>query len=568
MQYHPQEKRRSPALTIFLYTLLAIMTGVLAFLIGIYVGYFNIEVPTLAERLAPTPTPTRPAVLYIADGDTYFAEGKLRNAIDAYQKAIDLDPGNDIPFIRQSRLYVYTRDTAKAVERAEQAVLRNPTSPENLAYYCRALDWEAQYTEAFDACSCALEMEPDYAEAYAFLSEVYADQGDWFSAQETAQQAIDANFQSMDAHHNMGYALEVQGRNADAIKYYENAIKLAPKLAPNYVAAGRVYFWSGDFEAAADRFKRAIKLSPFDPEAYFHLGRTYYTEGDFIRAIDALEQSIGVDPTYVSLNPAGTSAWGYLGMSYYRRQNYESAIEFLPKAIQLAESKFLPRARQIEISTEVQSLTGPEFMPVLRGLFLKNESNTSAVAQLEPVTYVSGVDDEESDDDDLACVEAIVEAIQNKISVPGLQETELLTVTQTFSQVTGTATLDFVDEMLMLDIEDVPQPKTSPYEVTIRFWPNQLEQVGFVQPDADQKIHGRIEFSEKLQAPVDYYYTLGLAYTSMGLCRQAEPWLIVALERDSSAYNPAWYGIRQCPSITNIPPTPLPTFTPAPERGQ
>ena len=587
MYYRPQEKRRSPLLTFILSTLMLAMMAVLAFLIGIYVGYFNVHVTTLAERYAPTPTPTRSALLYIADGDTYFVEGKLDNAIEAYNEAIRIDPTNDVPFIRQSRILVYTRDTAAALAQAEQAMRLNPTSPENLAYYCRALDWEAQYSAAYDACSCASELDPSYAEAYAFLSEVFADQGDWFSARETAQQAIDANFQSMDAHHNMGYAWEVQGRYKDAIEYYEDAIKLAPKLAPNYIAAGRVYYWLGDYETAEERFKKAIKLSPFDPVAYYHLGRTYYTEGDFISAIDALEQSVGVDPSYVSINPGGTSAWGYLGMTYYRRQNYEGAVEFLPKAIDLAENKFLDRLRGVEILTEVQTLTGPQYVPILRGRFtdLNQPNGTTISTQLQPVSYQSSFEetsalDEEPDlsavdqpnpaediepvDEQPACVDAILRSIQNQVIVPGLQNTELLTLTTSFSGTVGTATLDFSDNSMTLVLDNVPQPKTAPYEVKVNLWPDRTESVGYVQPDGNRKISTRVQFDEKLIAPIDYYYTLGLSYANMNMCNEARPWLLAALERDSSAYNPAWYGTRLC-SIVDTPPTPLPTFTPAPE---
>lgn len=595
MYYRPQEKRRSPFLTVVLYTLLLVMMTTLAFLLGIYVGYFDVEVPTLAERYAPTPTPTRSALLYISDGDLEFAEGRLDQAIESYQRAIEIDPTIDVPYIRQSRILVYTRDTAAALARAEKAVLLDPANPENLAYYCRALDWEAQYSAAYDACTCASELDPTYAEAYAFLSEVFADQGDWFSAREAAQQAIDANFQSMDAHHNMGYAWEVQGRYAEAVKFYENAIKLAPKLAPNYVSAGRAYYWLGDFEAATDRFKRAIKLSPFDPAAYYHLGRTYYTEGDFISAIDALEQSIGVDPTFVSINPGGTSAWGYLGMTYYRRQNYEGAVEFLPKAIDLAESQYLDRIRAVELLTEIQTLTGPEYVPVLRGRFNRFNQTEGAklVTALQPVSYQSNVQSDvqsnvqtnteeplagpaddanpqnpaeaiEPVEEQPVCVSAVLRSIQNQVLIPGLQNTELLTLTNVFSGTTGTATLDFADNSVTLVLDEVPQPQTAPYEIRVDLWPDQTKSVGFVQPDGNRKITTRIQFDEKIDAPIDYYYTLGLSFANMNMCNEARPWLLEALDRDSGAYNPAWYGTRLC-SITDTPPTPLPTFTPAPE---
>ena len=560
MYYRPREKKRNPLVTALLFVLLLVMMAVLAGLLGIYVGYFQVKPPTLAERFAPTPTPTRPAVLYIADGDEYFAEGKLPQAIDSYEQAIRIDPDNDVPYIRQARLLIYTRDTARALGRAEQAVELKPNSSENLAYYCRALDWEAQYAEALDACACAIELDPNYAESYAFLSEIYADLGNWRLAQANAQTALEANFQSMDAQHNMGYALEVQGRYREAVEYYENAISLAPNLAPLYVTAGRIYHNGlGDYETAIDRYKKAIKLSPFDPEPYDLLGWTYYFNGEDVRAIDALEQSLGIDPTYV--NPyRRESAWGHLGTLYYTRQNFEEAIEFLQKAIAVGESEFLRRARQVEIYTSYETLTGSKTVPVLRGRF-SGSGNPAYTAELKPVNYLT----ETNFDTEQSCGELIKQSIESETILVGA--TESLTFTQTFSQTTGHASLDPASDTLSLDIKNLPRPQTTPYEIKVTFWPNRTDSVGYFQPDANRQARINVQFEEKLPAPIEYYYELGLAYAYLepSQCDKAVPWLLRALEIDSSPYSPAWAGLRICPS-PNSPPTPIPTWTPVPDE--
>ena len=562
MRYRPREKKRGPLATVLLSLLLLVMIAVLAGLLAIYFGYFAIEPPTLAERFAPTPTPTRPAVLYVADGDEYFAEGKLQQAIDAYEQAIQIEPSNDVPYIRQSRLLIYTRDTSKAVDRAGQAVVLKPNNPENLAYYCRALDWEARYAEALDACACALELAPDYAEGYAFLSEVYADLGNWRLAQANAEKALETNFQSMDAHHNMGYALEVQGRYQAAVEFYENAIKLAPNLAPLYVTAGRIYHNGlGDYETAADRYKKAIKLSPFDPEPYDLLGWAYYFNGEDVRAIDAFEQSIGIDPTYV--NPfRRESAWGHLGTLYYTRQNFEQAIEFLGKAIEVGESEFLRRVRQVEIYTNLETLTGAKPVPLLRGRF-GGVGNPTYVAELQPLNYIT-----ESDfDTEQSCGELIRQSIQAETILLGA--TQALTFTQAFSEAVGTATLDPVADTMLLDISNLPQSDTAPYEIQVTFWPNRTDSVGYFQPDTNQQARVNIQFEEKLPAPIEYYYELGLAYAYLDppLCDKAVPWLLRALEIDSSPFSPAWAGLRIRPS-PNSPPTPIPTWTPVPDEAE
>jgi tetratricopeptide (TPR) repeat protein len=540
------------------------LTLVLLGLIGIYVGYIEVEPTVLADQFGPTPTPTRPAVLYLADGDIHFSEGRLTEAIEAYEQAMQRDPNNDQAFIRQSRLLVYTRQTAKAVDRAAQAVQLNP-SPENLAYYCRALDWEARYGEAFDACACATELDPAYAEAYAFMSEIYADQGNWTSAKSLAQEAIGHNYQSMDAHHNMGYALEVQGRYSEAAEYYENAITLMPQLAPLYVDAGRTYYWLSNYDRAMDRFRKAIRLNPGDPEAYNWLGWTFYTIGEYAQAIDALEQSISVDPTFTS-SSRGTSAWGNLATVYYTRQNFEEASKILPKAIELAERNFVRRVRHLEISTEIDSLTGPEPLPILRGTFidLNNRNRTTEMVPLIPIRYQASreVDREQS------CTAAIIRNITQE--TPLFNPAQSLSVTQRFSQTTGTASIDLSSGMLSVQLNQLPpEAGLPPYEIKVTFWPNRTDSIGFVQPDPQGNVQVNIQFEEKLSAPIEYYYELGLAFAYLDppQCDKAVPWLLKSLDLDSSGTNPAWAGLRICPTSSS-PPTPVPTFTPIPTPSQ
>ncbi|MEM7344750.1 MAG: tetratricopeptide repeat protein [Chloroflexota bacterium] len=561
MYYRPQPKKRSPFLTFLLSITLIGMLGVLTILVGMYIGYVPYEPPPIAEQFGPTATPTRDPLLDIADGDTLASEGKLQEAIEAYNLAIQKDPENDIPYVRQSHLLIYTHDSATAVQQAEQAVLLNPDSPENLSAYCRALDWEARYSEAFAACSCAIELDPTYAEAYAFLSEVYADQGNWVPAETNAQEAIDRNFQSAHAHHNMGYALEVQGRYAEAVEFYENAITLSPNLSPLYIDAGRSYYWLNDFEQAATLFKQAIRLSPYDPEAYNWLGWTYYTNGDYNLAVDALEQSAGIAPNYTNIN-RGVNVWGHLGVLQYTLQNFEEATQVLPRAIELAENNFVRRARQVEIYTEVSTLTGVETIPVLRGQFTipDTDSSLSYIATLEPVNYVQNqlLDPEQS------CTAALVRDIKNE--APLLSSPEGLTFTQSFSQTRGTATLDTSSGILSLDLTDLALFETSRYEIRVTFWPNRTDTVGNFELGTSTNAKVNIQFEEKLAAPIEYYYELGLAYAYQDppRCEQAVPWLLKALDLDSSFTNPAWAGLQICPS-QNSPPTPLPTFTPVPD---
>ncbi len=169
------------------------------------------------------------------------------------------------------------------------------------------------------------------------------------------------------------------------------------------------------------------------------------------------------------------------------------------------------------------------------------------------------------DPEEPSCVAAIVQSIQNPPIRLG--PVESFDFTGVFSQATGLAAVDLATGNLLLDIDNMPQPEAMPYEIRVSFWPDRVDSIGYVQPDGNRKVKANIQFEEKLSAPLEYYYTLGLAYVYMDppLCEEAIPWLLTALEKDRASYNPAWAGLQICPTAAS-PPTPIPTPTPIPEE--
>jgi hypothetical protein len=115
----------------------------------------------------------------------------------------------------------------------------------------------------------------------------------------------------------------------------------------------------------------------------------------------------------------------------------------------------------------------------------------------------------------------------------------------------------------------LPPTESAPYEIRVTFWPDRTDTVGFFQPDANHRARVNIQFEEKLPAPVEYYYEVGLAYAYLepSQCEEAVPYLLRSLEIDSSPFSPAWAGLRICPSAQS-PPTPVPTWTPVPGQEE
>ena len=177
MNYRPDKKTRSILTRPIRFLLLMGFTAILLIMFDVGFGRRPYEVPEWAQRPTMTPTVTPPAAYHATEAQAYLAEGRLRQAIGAYDQALSKEPDNDLLAIEQAKLLIYTRDTSKSLDRAEQAMRLNPNNPQNIAHYCRALDWEGQYQAAFEACFCGIELYENHPTSYAVVSEIYTDIG-------------------------------------------------------------------------------------------------------------------------------------------------------------------------------------------------------------------------------------------------------------------------------------------------------------------------------------------------------------------------------------------------------
>ena len=541
-------KRRSPR-RILLLLILIVGAGSFAYYLWAYQ-------PEWGHPFEPTPTPTRAPQSYILEAEAYYGQGQLEEAINAYEQAVAINPGDTTARIRLAQLLTLHQRTAEALRQAQQAVFQEPSNPQALAALCQALDAEGQYADAFDACECAIELDSEYAEAHAYLAKVYVDTGDWIPARQYAQQAVDLNYQSMDAHYNQGYVLEAQGRYRQAVEAYENAIILHPKLAPLYVSAGQNHRVLGQFTEAVDRFEKATRLDPASPVGYDQLGWTYYTAGQYSRAIDTLEQATLIDPDY-------TTAWGHLGIVYYVLQQYEEVILALQQAISLAEEDYLDGARSVIIIGQDTTRDPPQPIELMSGDFPPpgSEDTETISASLSPILSQARIIPKP----DQTCGDLIAYKLSRQSTIPegddapdagdtqdGVDASQVPTPIARFLDAGGTATLDFKKGQLDLELTGVPQPEGIPYEAQLLMWPDAKLSLGYFQPDTDGNASLNFAFQDVRSARVDYYTLMGFSYVFLGQCDKGVPWLLDSLDIDPSPTNPAWQGLAECPE--NPPP--------------
>jgi tetratricopeptide (TPR) repeat protein len=350
----------------------------LIFLVALGIILYEQQPSWLAPRsLAPTPTPTRTALSYLADADIAYRSGNIAAAIQAYEQVIRLEPQNAKPLAALSALYLILQDIPKALEFGERAVELAPNDPEALNALARAEDWDGDYEAAASHALNALEIDPQNATTLGILGEIYTDVGNWSVAENYLQQAIEIDPKNVMALRNWGYYHEMRGDYEEAVAAYQRAVEVAPYRFDLYMELGRQYrVGLLDFEKANESYRKAVEAyrSVVTLDA---LGDGLYNSGDHLGAVHVLRDAVELDPEY---GPALV----HLGMALYARRNYEDAAINLEKGIAILGDKAriehfytLGLAHIYKDPTECDKAVGwllkarevaPDFGPILDGL--------------------------------------------------------------------------------------------------------------------------------------------------------------------------------------------------------
>ena len=163
--------------------------------------------------------------LYHQLGEVLEKQGKLDAALGYWQKAIELNSKSSASYHKIAEFFFIQQQWEKAVENYRQALNINPNL--FLSYFGlgKALQRQGEYSEAIACYQRASELHPGNAEVYHWLGEVFLKVGRLCEAINSYQKAIDIQPKAW-FYRGLADALRIQGKDNEAIAYYEQAIQL------------------------------------------------------------------------------------------------------------------------------------------------------------------------------------------------------------------------------------------------------------------------------------------------------------------------------------------------------
>jgi serine/threonine protein kinase/tetratricopeptide (TPR) repeat protein len=273
----------------------------------------------------------------IRDNKQIWGEQYNRKVVDAL--ALQQDISREI----SARLRVKLPGTDK-----QQLAGRNPGNAEAYQLYLKGRYYmlkgtEEGMTKAVEHFNRALELDPNYALAYAGLADAYYGFADVKYAPRDSMPRMKAAVER---------ALQLDGTLAEAhtslaivsVQYdwdwakAESEFKRAIELDPNYVFAHHQYAWlmamSGRQSEAINEFTRALQLDPLSVLITVDNNVPYVLSKQYDRGLEFAKKGEEMDPNFFL-------AHFVQGWIYDKKGDYEQSIARLQKARQLEDQPWI-----------------------------------------------------------------------------------------------------------------------------------------------------------------------------------------------------------------------------------
>jgi tetratricopeptide (TPR) repeat protein len=194
-------------------------------------GIPDIDDPLLAEVAALN----RDFKAYLNAGVKSLAAGRLQDAADAFEGALEINP--QLPEAHTHLIYVYGQlgQAAKAEEHYRAAVRLDPKGTEAYFNYGVFLLAQRRPADTEEAFRKTLEINPRYAEA----------------------------------HSNLGYLLESEGRSSEAVAEYRKALEIKPDFIQANFSLGRILLKEERFEEGIPLLLKALRTEDEDAKTSY-----------------------------------------------------------------------------------------------------------------------------------------------------------------------------------------------------------------------------------------------------------------------------------------------------------
>ena len=314
----------------------------------------------------------------ISEALTLHQQGDLAEAEQLYLSILKSEPLN-ADAIHLIGLIAYQRkEYIKAKELMLKAInIQNePGYLSNLTLVCLELK---EYEEALEFSSNAIQIKPDFAEAFHNKSLVLMKLEKYQEVINNELNAIKLNPNLLQAYNNLGIAYSKINDYKKSIKNYDIVLNLDSKNIDALSNIAVIYLKQKKYEKAIEKFNQIIKINPSIAEVYSNISIMYYELRNYNEALNAAERAL-------ELNSELAEAQCNKAKILVKLNKPSEAIKYFKNALKI--NPIYPKIRGNIIHIEMQICEFINFEIAKKDLINRIEEKEKVVASFAALAFL------------------------------------------------------------------------------------------------------------------------------------------------------------------------------------
>lgn len=245
--------------------------------------------PIVRERLTAAPRSAEPPFLL---GVILMRQNKFAEARTLLDKALELAPDRIDIVTQRVDLDLREKNVTAALRRAQEQIAKKPNSPDVRFLEARIYGAQGKWNEAEASLQKALEIDPNYSNAYNFLL----------------------------------YSYMVNKKQPQALAQLEETIQKQPDNTRALVLTGMIQGQMAQYPKARDAYEKVVAKDPKASLAMNNLAMIYADQ------LNNLDRALELAQAAYKLEPEAPAVEDTLGWILVKRKDYPKALEHLTAA--------------------------------------------------------------------------------------------------------------------------------------------------------------------------------------------------------------------------------------------
>ncbi len=273
---------------------------------------------------------------HVVRGELRLIQGRHDQAVDEFQRAVELGDSDPTTQIKLSRALTLKGDQVAAKVAVEHSLRLDPTRRKLAEAF--EMEKTGKQKEAEEIYRDILKHDPENVDALRLLAGLATSQNKHRDAEILLKRALELTPDYGKAMADLVVNQVEQEKIDNALQYAARLTRIAGDNPDSYLLQGNAYSAAGRYDDAINAYQTALKLAPEHPGALSGLAHNLKTIGKQDEAIATYRQCIAVNPYFTE------SYWSLANLKTFRFSDDE--VESMEK---LLEHPHIPDAARIHL---------------------------------------------------------------------------------------------------------------------------------------------------------------------------------------------------------------------------